>query len=377
MSGAFRLVRLFGFDVFIHWSWLIIFVLATWSLATGYLPDGWTAGQRWVVGAITSVLFFGSVLAHELSHSIEARRRGMPVQSITLFIFGGVSSLGGEPRTARDEFWVAIVGPLTSFVAGLVFFIIWLAARAADIEPVRAVAGYLALINVAVGFFNLLPGFPLDGGRVLRSILWGVKRNMLEATRVAANVGRAIAGLMVVVGLVTAIAGNFGGLWYIFIAMFLWNAAESSYQQLLLQTTFHGVVIGPLVERDVPRIPPDATLREFAHDHVLRRNRRAFFVAAVDAGEIQGLISLSDLAKAPEEEWDRVSVYRTMTPRDRLITVDLRAEALPALQLMAEHNINQLVVLDGREPAGLLSRAALLQAIQLRTQIEKMDGDNR
>src|SRR5215216_7084 len=231
MGGSFRLLRLFGIAVYIHWSWLIIALLSTWSLATDYPPDtypGWTAQQRWLAGAITSLLFFGSVLAHELSHSVVARRRGVPVRNITLFIFGGVSALDGEPRGARDEFWIAIVGPLTSFAAGALFAAIWLVARAQDVTGVAAVAGYLAYINVAVGIFNLLPGFPLDGGRVLRSLVWGANRDMLAATRVAANAGRLVAALLIGLGILSLFGqGGFGGVWFIFIGWFLWNAAES------------------------------------------------------------------------------------------------------------------------------------------------------
>ncbi len=376
MPGALRLARVAGFDIYIHWSWLIIFWLLTWSLAVGYLPDvypAWSAGQRWVIGAITSLLFFASVLVHELAHSVLARGRGLPVQSITLFIFGGVSMLGGEARRAKDEFWIAIVGPLTSFAVAAVAFVVWLLARAAGAEVVRAVAGYLASINISVGIFNLLPGFPLDGGRVLRSLVWGVKRNLIEATRVASNVGKGIAALLVALGIVMVFAGGFGGLWLVFIGWFLWNAAESSYQQLVMQRSFEGLSIAPVIERTVPRVAPDVSLRQLAHDYILKQNRRAFFVAPTDEGDIQGLITLSDLQKVPDEEWDRVSVYRAMTPRDRLITITPRADALVALEMMAEHNIAQLVVVDGREPIGILSRAALIGAIQLRNAVRALE----
>ncbi|MER3420294.1 MAG: peptidase [Chloroflexota bacterium] len=377
MPGALRLARVAGFAIYVHWSWLIIFWLLTWSLAVGYLPDvypAWGAGQRWVVGAITSLLFFVSVLVHELAHSVLARRRGLPVHSITLFIFGGVSMLGGEARRAQDEFWIAIVGPLTSFAVAVVAFVVWLVARAAGAEVVRAVAGYLASINLSVGVFNLLPGFPLDGGRVLRSVVWGVRRSLLEATRVASNVGKGIAALLVALGIVMVFAGGIGGLWLVFIGWFLWNAAESSYQQLVMQRSFEGLSIGPVIERAVPRVAPDVSLRQLAHDYILKQNRRAFFVAPTDEGDIQGLITLSDLQKVPDEEWDRVSVYRAMTPRDRLITITPRTDALVALEIMAEHNIAQLVVVDGREPLGLLSRAALISAIQLRNAVRALEG---
>jgi Zn-dependent protease len=372
MTGSFRLLRLFGFDILIHWSWPIIALLVTWSLATGYL-DGvypeWSAGQRWLVGAITAVLFFASVLAHELAHSLLARRRGVPVQSITLFLFGGVSALGDEPRTARDEFAIAIVGPLTSFGAALLFAAIWGAARALDSAPVAAVAGYLAYINVSVGVFNLVPGFPLDGGRVLRAALWGSRGDMLSATRSAANAGRVVAGILIGLGVLSLFgAGGFGGAWFIVIGWFLWDAAERSYQQLLLADTLHGLRVRDLVEPAPLPLGPDVTLRQLADAYVLRLHQRAFVVGSA-AGEIIGLITLTDLRRVPADEWETVTVSRTMTPRERVISISPDAEASQALRSMAEHNVNQLPVIAGTELRGWVTRAAIVRAIQYRREL--------
>ncbi|MGH2584315.1 MAG: site-2 protease family protein [Dehalococcoidia bacterium] len=368
MPGSVRLLRLFGFDILIHWSWLIIATLFTWSLAIGYLPDvypAWDAGQRWVAAAITSLLFFSSVLVHELSHSVVARRRGLDVTSITLFVFGGVSSLGGEPRSARDEFWIAVVGPLTSFALAVVFGAVWLVARDQDTPGIAAVTGYLAFINVALGAFNLLPGFPLDGGRVLRSALWGAGGNMLAATRTAATAGKVVAGVLIGVGLLSVFAGMFGGLWTAVIGWFLWNAADSSYQQQLVVNSLQGLTAGALAQRSDLRVPPNLTLQQFADQYVLTHQQRAFFVGP-EGGEAQGMITLTDLSRAPREAWGGTSVFRAMTPRERLITVTPRTPAAEALQMMAEHNINQLPILDGRDVTGLLTRAALIRAIQYR-----------
>lgn len=369
--GTIRLVRLLGFDILIHWSWLIIATLFTWSLATGYLPGvypEWSAERRWIAAAITSVLFFTSVLVHELSHSIVARARGLEVSSITLFLFGGASSLGGEPRSAREEFWIAVVGPLTSFAIGGVFAVIWLLSRDGGSTVVAAITGYLAYINVAVGIFNLLPGFPLDGGRVLRSAVWGAKGNMLQATRVAANAGRVVAAILIGIGILTVFTGGLGGLWLAVIGWFLWNAAENSYQQLLLQNSLQGLTAGMLAGPATMRVPPDLTLRQFAEDYLLAHNQRAFFVG-VEGGDALGLITLSDLHNHPRDQWDRISVFRAMTPRERLITVSPRTPAVDALQLMAEHNVNQLPVVNGRDIEGLLTRAALIRAIQFRAEV--------
>jgi Zn-dependent protease/CBS domain-containing protein len=374
MPGAIRIVRVAGFDIFIHWTWLFIFTLLTWTLSANYLPaiyEDWSTRQYWLVGAATTLLFFTSVVIHELSHSVVARQRGLPVKSITLFIFGGVSSLGAEPRSAKDEFWIAIVGPLSSFGLAILFGAIWYVGQAQDQPLIYAPAGYLAYINVALGVFNLLPGFPLDGGRVLRSAVWGRRGNMLHATRVATNAGRFVALLLIGLGILTIFTlGTLGGFWFILIGWFLWNSAEASYQQQLLQSTLEGVTAGALVEPGAPSVPADLTLRQLAHDFILRENRRAYFVTT-DVGDVLGLITMSDLRQTPEEEWERVTVYRAMTPRERLITVTAQTPAIDALQLMATNNINQAPVFRDGQLIGLLTRAALINAIQFRSQFQR------
>jgi CBS domain-containing protein len=250
-----------------------------------------------------------------------------------------------------------------------VFGIIWFVAGNAGLSGVETVAEYLTIINISVGIFNLLPGFPLDGGRILRSIVWSRKRNLLDATRVAANGGRLIAGLMIAGGVYIIISGiPLSGFWLIFIGLFLWNAAESSYQQLLLSTSLGGVKVGSVLDPNVPRIPPTASLRTFANEYILRQNRRAFFVAP-EEGDILGIVTLSDLRKVPEDQWDSVTVYRAMTPREKMLIVSPFTDAISALQLMGEHDINQVPVINGRDTVGLVTRGDLVRAIQLRSEI--------
>lgn len=370
MGGTFRAGSILGFDILLHWSWLIILGLLTWSLASAYLPGvepGWTSGQRWAIGFGASLLLFGSVLAHELAHAVVARRRGHPVEHITLHLLGGVSSLGHEPRTARDEFWIAIVGPLTSFALATGFFGVWVLGIALDAGPLATVAGYLTSANLMLGLFNMLPGFPLDGGRVLRSAVWGVKRDMLAATRVAGIAGRVVAGLMVAGGLALALTGGiFNGLWLVMIGWFLWNAAAATYQQQLVETSLGGLDVGALADRDVPRVPPDLSLQDLARDYVLGRNEYAFFVAPTDDAEIMGMVTLGDLRAAPRDLWGSTSVYRAMTPRSSLPVLDAGMGAMDALQVMSRHNLGLLPVVSGRRVIGVLNRAALLRAIQFR-----------
>ncbi|MDP2675284.1 MAG: site-2 protease family protein, partial [Dehalococcoidia bacterium] len=236
-GGSYRLLRVFGIDILVHWSWFGIFALLTWWLAQGFFKDeyDWTAGERWASAVVAALTFFSSILLHELAHSLMAKREGLPVSSITLFIFGGVSALGGEPSTPGQEFRVAIVGPLVSFVLAGAFAAAALAGELSDAsgEPPAAIALYLAIINFAVGVFNMLPGYPLDGGRVLRAGLWARGRNLLVATRRASLAGQGLSFGLIAVGVVSILAGNFiGGAWFIVIGWFLRNVSEASYQQL-------------------------------------------------------------------------------------------------------------------------------------------------
>jgi Zn-dependent protease/CBS domain-containing protein len=379
-GGSLRLLQLFGFDIRIHWSWPPIALLLIWSLATGYLasafPD-WSARDRWLTAGATSLLFFGSVLAHELAHSLLARRRGLTVRGVTLFIFGGVSALEDEPRRPWDEFWIALIGPLTSVAAAAGFGLVWLVSQAIEATPVTAVTGYLAAINLALGVFNLLPGFPLDGGRVLRAVLWGTRGSLLRATRIAAQAGRGVAALLAGLGVLSLLGvGGFGGLWFVLLGWFLWNAAGSSYQQVLLQRSLDGVRVSTLVEPDVVRVAPTMTLRELADDFLLRGRQRAFFVAP-EAGGVLGLITLADVHQVPQEDWDAVSVYRAMTPLEQLVVVTPDTEATAALQLMAHHNLGHVPVVAGREVYGLLSRTGLLQALDVRATLASQTTKRR
>lgn len=365
-------LRLFGIEIQIHWSWLIIFLILTSALASQYFPEAyprWARWQDWLTGLVTTLLFFTSVLAHELAHSLVARRLGIGVRNITLFVFGGVSNLGSDPQTARDEFRVTIVGPATSFATAGLCWLIWLAARSLPAEPIRAVAGYLASINLILGVFNLLPGFPLDGGRVLRSLLWRANNNIIESTRIAATSGQAVGLLLMVMGFLIVVSGAVtNGIWLIFIGWFLRDAAADSYRQLQIQQGLQGLTVGPLTEPATPLLPPDLTLRQFASEVILLGNRRAGLVG-YDAGHIEGLITLTDLRRVPELKWDTTAVAQAMTPLARLITVMPQTSAQSALDLMVAHDVNQLPMLVDPEPPRLLTRTALLRALQNRLEL--------
>ncbi len=374
MFSTFRIGRILGIDINLHWSWIFIFVLVTWTFATGILEDvypGWSDAQRWIVGAAVSGVFFSSILLHELSHSIVARRYGIPVSSITLFVFGGVSNLSQEPESARQEFWIAIVGPLTSFAMGIVFAIGYVVFR--DIEPgVSDISGRLALINAAIGVFNLVPGFPLDGGRVLRSVFWARQRNILDATRLASRVGEYVAYAMMGLGLMLIFFSDVvSGIWLLLIGNFLRAISASSYEQLVLEKTLEGVPASRVARRDYTPVAPDQTIAEIVEDFFLAGKGRCLPVLAGE--ELLGVLTLTDVRRVPREDWPSATVYHAMTPRAELKTVSANDGLSDVLKLMATGGLNQIPVVEGRLIRGMIERADIIEFIQAR----QLMGDGR
>ena len=366
MGSSIKIGRLFGVDIGVHWSWIFIFLIVTWSFATGVFDDfypGWTDAQKWIGGGIVAIVFFLSVLAHELSHAIVSNRTGLPVRSITLFVFGGVANLDRDPDNAKQEFTIAIVGPLTSLLLGAMFAGLWAATRPFN-EGVAGILANLALINVSLAVFNMLPGFPLDGGRVFRSLVWLRNKNRLRATKYASMLGEWIAYGVMAIGAVELILGYFTGLWMLFIGFFLRNAATQSYQQMLVESTLTGIFVRDVMRADFDTVGPETTLEELVQEHVLRKNTRCFAILA--AGDFAGLITLTDVRSHPREEWAKTSVYRAMTPASKLHTVAPNETLMTVLQLMAAHDVNQLPVLQGRELVGMLTRADVMRFVQLR-----------
>ncbi len=370
MQGSFRLFSIAGVDIEIHWSWLLVFVLLTTTLAQGFGDEfrDWTTTQEWVAAAATSIVFFGSILAHELSHSIVANRLGIPVRRITLFVFGGVSHLESESRTPREEFLIAIAGPLTSFVIAGALVGLWFLVSPVN-EPVAFAAGYLAVANGAIGVFNLIPGFPLDGGRVLRSFLWGITHGLLRATRIASWVGTMVAyGLMVLGIVVMVLTGEIlSGVWFIFIGWFLRNAAESSYQQALIRHLLGAVPVRSLLDRAYVWVPPDMTLETLLDEHILSRSARYFAVAG--GLRLAGVITSKDVRRFPKPAWPNTTVYQAMTPAERLTVVSPEVSLDDALQLMGKKNIQQLPVMEDGTLLGFVTRQDILRTVQLRVDL--------
>jgi Zn-dependent protease/CBS domain-containing protein len=370
LAGTFSIGRVFGFEINVHWSWIFIFVLVTWTFAVGILADAypeWGPAQRWFLAGLVAVIFFLSILLHEMSHSILARRYGIPVSSITLFVFGGVSNLTKEPATARQEFWIAVIGPFTSIGIGILFIVLFFALRPLD-EGASDIASHLALINIAIGLFNLVPGFPLDGGRVLRSIFWSRKRNILGATRIASNVGIVVAYIIMGIGIISFFFYPVTGIWFLLIGNFLRVASSESYHQVFLDRALRGVPASAVARQDYVTVAPDVTPAQLVEDTVLAGHGRCFPV--IVGSELLGMITLSDLKPHPRDQWGSISVYRAMTPFEKLRTVSMRDDLPEVLSQLSAGDVNQVPLVEGKELLGIIHRSDVLRYIQAREEIE-------
>ena len=370
MISSIKIGKNVGIEIGVHWSWVFIFLLITYSFAEGLLStdvyEGWSAGQRWSIAIIVAVVFFISILLHELSHSIVAKARGMEVKGITLFVFGGVSNLGREAESAGEEFQIAIVGPATSLLIGALFAVLWFALRPVSAE-FAGIAAYLAFINAVIAAFNMLPGFPLDGGRVFRSIVWARNRNLLRATRTAARVGEGVAYLLMAGGAIQFFFNPIGGVWMFLIGMFLRGASASSYEQMVLETALHDLSAGDVARTDYVTISPEMTVDHLVSELMLTGRGRAYPIMA--GQELLGLITLTDVQRLDREKWPETSVYRAMTPVDKLHTASVKDPAVQIVQTMSQHDVNQIPVLDGRLLVGMVSRGDILRLIQVRREV--------
>lgn len=371
LKNSVRLFSVAGIEVGVHYSWLIVFGLLTWSLAESFFPQAYRQltgtplepTTRWILGASASILLFASVLVHELAHSFMARARGLDARSITLFIFGGVSNLSGESKSPSTEFWVAIVGPLASIAIGGVIFVVSGMVASAELQ---VLLGYLWFINLLLAGFNLVPGFPLDGGRVLRSIAWKITNSLRRATEVAAGAGQLIGFALIIWGIATMFGGQnlFGGLWIAAIGWFLQTAATSSLQQVILETRLRNVRVGSVVRRDDTGVSPNTSIGELVDRYLLPRNRRA--AAVVADGRPIGIVTLSDIKEVPPEARPTVTVSEVMGGRDGLVTARPDETLSEAIERLTEGDLEQLPVVEGDRLVGMLTRADVMRQLQLR-----------
>lgn len=393
VGRTIRLGRLFGIKINVDWSWLLIFLLVAWNLTTAFggVHPEWNLWLQIGTAVVAALLFFGSVLAHEMAHSLMAVAQGLPVRSITLFLFGGVSNIEREPPSPRAEFLIAIVGPLTSFVLGILFVIVsgvsmWPMGDAmenpqqimAELGPLTTLLLWLGPINIVLAVFNLVPGFPLDGGRVLRSILWGFTNSLRRATRWASWVGQGIAWLMIITGIAMAFGANvpiFGtglvsGLWLAFIGWFLNNASIQGYRQVVVQDLLEDVHVEQMMRHDPPIAAPDSTIGELVHEGIMGTDDHAFPV--VEGEQLVGIVCLHDIRGVSKERWEETTVREIMTPQEKLVTVGPDEEADQALNTLQSTRVRQLPVAQNGNLVGLLRRRDVMRWLQLQSEGDKL-----
>jgi Zn-dependent protease/predicted transcriptional regulator len=377
-KGSLELFKVAGVQVEVDYSWIVIAVLVCWSLSAGYFPEKYPRhpiASYWIVGALGTVLFFASVLGHELSHAALGNRLGENVSRITLFIFGGMAHLSGEPKTAGDEFKIAGIGPVSSIVIAAIF---WLIGRGllAMHAPALWVAlfSYLAFINVALGVFNLLPGFPLDGGRLLRAILWHFWGDFRRATTAAADWGNTIAWGLIALGALQIFGGALvGGIWMIFIGLFLRSAANSSYQSVVIEQILGRARVADLMIREPVTIDPDASVSDAIDQYFLHHGYTGFPV--VHDGRAVGILSLARVRECPREDRVNRHVRDFMMPISERLAIAPGATVSDAMHRMAEVEAGRLLVLDGERMLGLITRSQIARFVQLKSQLEPSLGN--
>lgn len=385
--GGLRLGRIAGIEIILDWSLMIIFLLVATMLAGGLFPvwhPEWTAGQAWLTAIAAAFLFFASVLAHELSHALVGRRYGIPVRRIRLFVFGGVAELEQEPRHWGAELWMAIVGPLMSLAIGFAcLFITSTFIGDVDIDPANPAAAlaqlsavptlllWLGQINIILAIFNLVPAFPLDGGRVLRALIWGATGNLRKATRWASGAGQVFAWFLIASGVAMILgmrvpvfgAGAIGGLWLAFIGWFLNNAALLSYRQLIMREALEDLPVERLMQTDFSAVSPTLTVAELVDEHLLRSSQRSFPV--LENGKLAGLVTFEDVRRVPRSAWGTTSVREVMMPVEKLTTVSPQDDASEVVGTLGRRDVSQLPVVENGVLQGMLRREDVVKWLAL------------
>jgi Zn-dependent protease/CBS domain-containing protein len=369
-----KLFKLLGFEVRIDLSWLIIAGLVTWSLAAGlfpYLYPGQRSDTYWFMGIVGALGLFISIIAHEFCHSLVARKFGMTMKGITLFIFGGVAEMGDEPPTAKAEFMMAIVGPLSSIAIGAVFYLIHLYGNSAGWNPpVNGVVYYIAYINGILAAFNLIPAFPLDGGRVLRSILWGLKGNLRWATRVSSAIGSAFGIALLILGIFWFIRGNIiGGVWMFLIGLFLRSAAQMSYQQLLVRKALEGESVRRFMNTNPVMVQSSMTVKQLVEDYIYKYHYKMFPV--MEGEKLMGCITTRQVKEIPREAWDRETIREAASACSPENTIAPDTDAVKALGMMTQSGVSRLLVVDNGRLVGMVTLKDLLDFFSLKVELEE------
>ena len=369
MKHSWRIGKIFGIDIKVDSSWLIIFILLSWVLSVTYFPQkfqDWPRPLYWFIGIITCLLLFASVLIHELAHSLVALKQGEKVRSITLFLLGGVAQITEEPKKPLREFTMALVGPIASLSVAFLFLIFSFILRGIS-EPLQASASYLATINTVLALFNLFPGFPMDGGRVLRSIIWKVTGNLKKATQIASRIGQGFAFFLIFVGILQIFRANLFGLWLIFIGWFLHSAAVRGYHQVIVEAMLKGVRAEDLMTKNFETVTTGLSVQSLVDDYILKKRERVFLVS--DQGSLKGIVCLEDVKSTPSEKWSMTKVGEIMTPKEKLEAVSPDTDGSQILNRITIKDIHQIPVMEGEKIAGIICRSDILRFIQLRSEL--------
>jgi Zn-dependent protease/CBS domain-containing protein len=369
-----KLFNLMGFEVSLDPSWVILAILVAWSLSTGFFPfhyEDLTVGTYWIMGILGAVGLFLSIVAHEFCHSLMARRSGLPMKGITLFIFGGVAEMGNEPPSAKDEFYIAVVGPLSSFAIAFLFFGFNRLGDATGLPiPLSAVFAYLAMINMMLGIFNLVPAFPLDGGRIFRAALWSWKGNLRWATRISSYIGSGFGLLLIFYGILQVLSGYIiGGMWLFLIGMFIYSAAKMSYQQLLTRQALEGEPLKRFMNDNPVFVHPSLTIKQLVEDYVYRYHFKLFPV--VDGEKLVGCISTRQIKEIPQEKWPHKHVGELARNCSSANTIQPDADAIEAISIMRRNGTSRLMVVEQNRLIGIIALKDMLEFLNLKVELDQ------
>jgi Zn-dependent protease/CBS domain-containing protein len=369
----FKLFKLYGFEVGIDLSWIIIAILIAWSLSTGFFPFQYKnlpPQTYWMMGIIGAMGLFFSIIAHELCHSLVARKSGMPMKGITLFIFGGVAEMGDEPPSAKTEFLIAVVGPLSSLAIAAIFYGIYQVGLAGSwSQAINGVVAYLAIINGLLAVFNLVPAFPLDGGRILRSVLWGWKGNLRWATRISSTIGSGFGIFLIIMGFVRILSGNFiGGMWIGLIGLFIQSAAKMSYQQLITRRALEGEPLKRFMKTDPVTVPDSLTVEQLVEDYIYRYHFKLFPV--VNSKKLIGCVTINQVKEIPREDWSQKTVGEVAAQCSAENTIEPDTDAVQALSAMRRNNTSRLMVIENDHLVGIIALKDMLEFLSLKVELD-------
>jgi Zn-dependent protease len=369
-----KLFNLMGFEVSLDPSWVILAILVAWSLSTGFFPfhyEDLTVGTYWVMGLLGAVGLFLSIVAHEFCHSLMARRSGLPMKGITLFIFGGVAEMGDEPPSAKDEFYIAVVGPLSSFAIAFLFYGFNRIGIVIGLPmAINGVLAYLAMINLMLAIFNMVPAFPLDGGRILRAALWSWKSNLRWATRISSYIGSGFGLMLIFYGILQVFGGYvIGGMWLFLIGMFIYSAAKMSYQQLLTRQALTGEPLRRFMTENPVSVPPSISIQQLVEDYVYRYHFKLFPV--VNDEKLIGCISTRQIKEIPQEEWPHRNVGELARNCSSANTIKPDADALEAISTMRRNGTSRLLVVEQSQLIGIIALKDMLEFLNLKVELDQ------